>query len=154
MVRFFPAIFAAIAGAMLLSQAAAQTPSTLLPGTTGGTLMREASAWCAVERGPSTFKRINTNPADMSFAKIFYTPITQNVATYYALSGSARLTFAGATQGTITFQPLGIGYPGNVVHPQFTQYSQNFDVNTGVLNVAFMIKFPQCKAKVKAVYQN
>jgi hypothetical protein len=79
----------------------------------------------------------------MSVPGLHYTLPTAAGATYYTLSGEARLTFSSATAGTIRFvEPK--SYPNAVRLPTFSHYSETYTAGNGLLVVRFRINFPNC----------
>jgi hypothetical protein len=127
----------------VVSPGAAQVQGTLFQGTVRPKLAQAVGAWCATEVGPTSFRRINTQRALMSFPALHYTLPTAWGATYYTLSGEARLIFSSPTAGTLRFdEPK--AYPNDVLRPTFSNYSETYKAGSGMLVVKFNINFANC----------
>jgi hypothetical protein len=133
----------ALAGFGAIPPGQAQAPGTLFQGTVRPVVAHAAGGWCATEQGPTTFRRIDTGSALMSFPAIHYTLPTASGATYYTLSGEARLTFTSSTAGRLRFDEPKT-YPNDVLLPTFSNYSETYNAANGLLIVKFRINFANC----------
>jgi len=123
------------------ASARAQVQGILFQGTARPVVAHGTGSWCAAELGPTSFERVRAGLALMSFPALHYTLSTSSGATYYTLSGQARLVFSNATAGTLRFtEPK--AYPPDVLSPTFTAYSESYDA--GRLIVRFRIRFANC----------
>ena len=144
-------IVVALTGFSAVAPGLAQVQGTLFQGTVRPVLAHAAGGWCAAELGPTSFRRISNGVALISFPALHYTLPTAAGATYYTLSGEARLIFSSATAGTLRFnEPK--SYPNDVLRPMFSSYSETYTAANGLLVVKFRINFANCNMVVVSTH--
>lgn len=128
-------------------------PNVLFHGTVAPLLTQSGAAYCSSDVGPTLFQRSSADQVLISFPNINYAVFqgTTNAPTYYALSGTARLSFANAHRGKIKFDQPDT-YPADVKQPKFLQYSESYNAALGRLIVKFQIVFGICTLDVNNIY--
>jgi hypothetical protein len=134
--------------------AQAQTPTTVLSGSTNPRSTPGVLAWCSVDLGPATFQRAGSGPAKISLKAVNYTvPQGNNLPFYYEMAGQTLMTFATPTTGTLAF-PYRAGYPAGVRAPKFRNYSQTYTGETRILTVSFVLELPNCALPILSSFRN
>lgn len=108
---------------------------------------------------PSTFKRNDSGPAQISFVGITYWVNSESSnAQYWQNGGQASLAFASATQGTMTFPfpwtTNSSSTPAFLARMPFDNYTQSYTAADQVLFVQYTLHLGTCLLPVHAIYRN
>jgi hypothetical protein len=144
---------AVLVGLSIVTSAVAQVPKSLFIGTTRHGLFFGNGAWCSIDLGATTFRRLDTASATISLTPVHYGVISSDHTTYATLAGELRLVFQTSGRGTIEVDSRH-WYGANLQRLTFSRYSQIYSVEDQRLAVSFLINFPNCSVEVSNVYRN
>lgn len=116
-----------------------------------------AGYFCEIDGGASTFR----SDGAYDFALITFGPIHYwagsvgpgSGATAYILGGQVQLNFSSSSTGYMKFTNDAT-IPGAVAEPEFSNYSETYNMQSQKLKISFDILFPACTLPISATHQN